>query len=323
MVRLHITKLAGVVVEYRPLGKTGLSVSIIGQGGAAFGQQFGPVSAAEAADCVHAAIDAGVNLVDTAAYYGKGLAEEFLGQALAGGWREKVYVCTKACRLDNAEFDFTPAGTRKCFEASLRRLRTDYVDVLLAHDIEFAADYEYVFNETAAVLHELKKEGKARFIGMSCYPLDLLRQAIQRCELDVVISYAHCNLWNTRLLSSLLPVAEGHGVGVLNASPLAMGLLTNQGPQPWFPGPPEIREACARAAALCRERGADISVLGMQFCYSQKRIPCTLTGAAKKSELETNLRAMTTPIDQSLLADVMKVLDPVRDQTWSSGNWKQ
>src|ERR1044071_9649117 len=109
-----------MAMQHRPLGKAGRSVSALAQGGAAFGQQFGPVSAAEAADCVHAAIDAGVNLVDTAAYYGRGLAEEFLGQALAGGRREKVYICTKACRLGEAEFDFTPAGTRACFENSLR-----------------------------------------------------------------------------------------------------------------------------------------------------------------------------------------------------------
>ena len=309
-------------MDYRPLGKTGLNVSVLGQGGAAFGQQFGPVTAAEVAECVHAAVDAGVNLVDTAAYYGKGLAEELLGQALRGGWREKVFVCTKACRLGEAEFDFTPEGTRRSLEASLKRLGTDHVDILLAHDIEFAADYEYVFTETAAVLHQLKKEGKARFVGMSGYPLPLLQQAIERCDLDVVISYAHGNLWNTRLFTDLMPVAEAHGVGVLNASPLAMGLLTNQGPQPWFPGPPEIREACRRAAELCRGRGADISFLGMQFCYAQTRVPCTLTGTAKRSELEVNLRAMREPINEQLLADVQAVLAPVKDRTWASGNWK-
>lgn len=310
-------------MEYRPLGKTGLKVSLLAQGGAAFGQQFGPVSAAEAADCIHAAIDAGVNLVDTAAYYGRGLAEEFLGKALAGGWREKTYICTKACRLGEREFDFTPEGTRRCFEASLKRLGTDYVDILLAHDIEFADDYEYVFTETANVLHQLKKEGKARFIGMSCYPLGLLKQAIERCNLDAVISYAHCNLYNTRLVTELLPVAGKHGVGVLNASPLAMGLLTNQGPQPWFPGPKEVVDACRAAADLCRSRGADIATLGMQFCYSQKGIASVLTGAARKSEFETNLKAMTTPMDTALLVDVLKVLEPVRDRTWPSGNWKE
>ena len=77
------------------------------------------------------------------------LAEQFLGQALQGGWREKVLVCTKACRLGEAEFDFTPEGTRRCFEASLQRLGTDHVDILLAHDIEFADDFEFVFQETA------------------------------------------------------------------------------------------------------------------------------------------------------------------------------
>src|SRR5262245_35990167 len=258
-------------MDYRPLGKTGLSVSALSQGGAAIGQQYGPVSVAEVADCVHAAIDAGVNLIDTAAYYGKGESEEILGEVLQGGWREKVAICTKACRLDRAVFDFSPEGTRKCFEQSLKRLRTDHVDILLAHDIEFATDYDYVFNETANVLQQLKKEGKTRFIGMSCYPLGLLKQAIERCDLDVVISYANYTMQNTRLLSELLPIAEAKGVGVLNASPLSLGLFTNQGPPPWHPGQPEIKEACRKAAELCRSRGADVAFLGMQFCFGEKR----------------------------------------------------
>ena len=309
-------------MQYRLLGRTGLKVSAMSIGSAAIGQQYGPVTTAEAADCVHAAIDAGVNLVDTAAYYGVGLAESILGEVLQGGWREKVYLCTKACRLDADVFDFTPEGTRNCFEASLKRLRTDHVDILLAHDIEFADDYDYVFNETYGVLRQLKKQGKTRFIGMSCYPLGLLKQAIERCDLDVVISYAHFNLQNTRLVSELLPTAEARGVGVLNASPLALGLLTNHGPQPWFPGQPELRTVCKQAADLCRSRGTDIALLGMQFCFAEQRIPTTLTGTAKKPELEMNLRAMSEPIDRQLLADVQKVLEPVKDWTWPSGNWK-
>ncbi|AWM41084.1 D-threo-aldose 1-dehydrogenase [Gemmata obscuriglobus] len=308
-------------MERRPLGTTGLSVSALGLGGAAFGQQYGAVSDAEITDCVRTAIDAGVNLIDTAAYYGRGASEEFLGRALEGGWREKVFVCTKACRLDRAVFDFTPEGTRKCVEGSLKRLRTECVDVLLAHDIEFATDYEYVFNETYRTLHDLKKEGKARFIGMSCYPLGLLKQAAERCALDVVISYAHGHLADTTLVTKFLPAAAAHGVGVINASPLAMGLLTNQGPQPWFPGPPELIATCQRAAELCRSRGTDIAFLGMQFAFGLKQVPCTLTGAARRSELEVNLKAMSTPIDESLLAEVLEVLAPVRDLTWKSGNW--
>jgi L-galactose dehydrogenase len=309
-------------MHYRPLGKTGLRVSAVSLGGAAIGQQYGPVSATEAAQTVRDAIAAGVNLIDTSAYYGKGTSETFLGEALAGGWRQKVAICTKAGRLDRAAFDFTPAGLRACLEGSLRRLRTDAVDILLAHDIEFADDYEQVFTETAGVLHELKREGKCRFVGMSCYPLGLLRQAIERCDLDVVISYCHFNLQNQLLLSDLLPVADRHGVGVLNASPLGMGLLTNQGPPPWHPAGEDIKAACRRAAELCRERGADVAVLGMQFCYAEGRIPSTITGTARADELAANLRALAGPIDAGLLADVRAVLEPVRDRTWPSGNWK-
>jgi L-galactose dehydrogenase len=168
----------------------------------------------------------------------------------------------------------------------------------------------------------LKKEGKARFIGMSCYPLGLLKKAIERCNLDVVISYAHFTLQNQRLISELLPTVQARGVGLLNASPLALGLLTDQGPQPWFPGPPDLKAVCRKAAELCRGRGADLAFLAMQFCLGEPRIPSTLTGTAKRSELELNLRAMRETIDGQLLADVRQVLKPVKDVTWPSGNWK-
>jgi len=309
-------------MQYRPLGNTGLSVSVLSQGGAAIGQQYGPVSFAEARDCVHAAIDAGVNLIDTSAYYGLGRSEEMLGEILQGGWRDKVHICTKAGRIDRAVFDFSPDAMRRSVEQSLRRLRTDCVEILLAHDIEFATDYERIFTETAKVLHQLKEEGKARFIGMSCYPLGLLKQAIERCQLDVVVSYGHYSLQNTRLVSELLPVAEAKGVGVLNASPLSLGLLTNQGPPPWHPAPAEIKDACRRAAELCRGHGADIAFLGMQFCFAETRIPSTITGTAKPDELAINLRAMSEPIDPTLLAGVDAILAPVKDRTWPSGNWK-
>ncbi|MBX9583011.1 MAG: aldo/keto reductase [Gemmataceae bacterium] len=308
-------------MQYRPLGKTGLSVSVLSQGGAAIGQQYGRVSVAEAAACVHAAIDAGVNLIDTSAYYGQGKSEEILGEVLAGGWRERVLVCTKAGRLDRDRFDFTPAGMRACLEGSLKRLRTDHVDILLAHDIEFADDYERVFTDTADVLHQLKKEGKARFVGMSCYPLGLLRRAVERCNLDVVISYCHYTLQNTRLVTELLPAAEARGVGVLNASPLAMGLLSRHGPPPWHPAPPAVKAACAAAVELCRSRGVDPELLALQFCLAEARIPSTITGTAKPDELAANLRAVQTPPDPDLLAQVRAVLEPVKDHVWPSGNW--
>ena len=308
-------------MEYQELGRTGLRVSRLSLGGAQFGQQYGPLSVPQAAEVVGAAVDAGVNLIDTSAFYGAGTSETILGEVLAGGLREKVSICTKAGRLDRTAFDFTAKGMRDCFEGSLRRLRTDRVEILLAHDIEYADDFERVFEETAEVLHRLKAEGKCRFIGMSCLPLGLLAQAIERCNLDVVISYCHFNLQDTTLLSELLPVAAQHGVGVLNASPLSMGLLTNRGPQPWHPASETIKSACREAAEFCRARGADISILGMKYCLAEAAIPSTISGAATRAEFDANLRALTGVPDPELLAGVKAILDPVRDRTWPGGNW--
>ncbi len=110
-------------------------------------------------------------------------------------------------------------------------------------------------------------------------------------------------------------------MGVLNASPLSLGLLTHGGPPPWHPAPADIRAACAAAAELCRSRGADLATLGMQFCYAEGRIGA-VTGTAKAAELAANRRAAAEPIDAAtLLADVQAVLAPVKDQTWKSGNW--
>src|SRR5262249_61661544 len=102
----------------------------------------------------------GATLSDTRAFYGQGVSEQILGEVRQGGWREKVSICTKAGRLDRAVFDFTPEGMEKCLDGSLSRLHVDHVDILLAHDIEFATDYAFVFEETAAVLHKLKRKGK-------------------------------------------------------------------------------------------------------------------------------------------------------------------
>src|SRR5205823_11116434 len=118
--------------------------------------------------------------------YGQTRSETVLGEILSAGPRDKAYLCSKAGRNKLAEFDFTPAAIERSVEASLKRLRTDYLDILIAHDIEFADDFEAIFTDTAAVLHKLMAAGKCRFVGMSGLPLGILRTAIERCSLDVV-----------------------------------------------------------------------------------------------------------------------------------------
>lgn len=306
---------------YRPLGQTGLKVSAVSLGGVAFGNMYGDLQSGEADACVRRAIDLGVNLIDTSPYYGATRSESVLGEILSQGLRDKVILCSKAGRNGNADFDFSPSAMRRSVDASLQRLRTDRLDILIAHDIEFATDFESVFRETAAVLHELKIAGKARYIGMSGLPLSILRSAIDRCLLDVVISYTHYSLQNTSLISDLLPMANEHGVGVMNASPLCMGLLSDHGPMDWHPAPEAVKLAGRRAAERCKARGASLAFLGMQYCLKEQRIPTTISGAARASEIESNVRALTTPIDEELLHEVLAEFAPVKDVTWPSGNW--
>jgi L-galactose dehydrogenase len=244
-----------------------------------------------------------------------------LGKALHGGWRQRVILATKCGRIDLADFNFSADFVVKSMDESLKRLQTDAVDIFQAHDIEFADDLDRVFTETAEALYRLKKQGKCRFVGMTGLPLVVLRRAIEACNLDVIISYCHATLLDTTLLTDLLPVAERRGVGIINASPLSMGLLTNDGPPPWHPADVEIK-ACARTAAeLCRERGGDLSTLALATAVRDHRLATTLVGMKRPGEVDQNLRALQTPVDEELLAEVRKVLAPVKERTWPSGNF--
>jgi L-galactose dehydrogenase len=308
-------------MELRELGRTGLKVSPLGLGGAPLGGMYGAVDEAEMIAGVRHAIDAGINLVDTSPYYGPLHSEVVLGKALRDGWRQRVLLATKCGRIEKAVFDFSADFVVRSMDDSLRRLQTDSVDIFQAHDIEFADDLDRVFTETAEALYRLKKQGKCRFVGMTGLPLVVLKRAVESCNLDVTISYCHCTLLDTTLLTDLLPVAQRRGVGIINASPLSMGLLTDDGPPPWHPADAEIKEASKKSAQLCRQRGADLSALALAFVLREKRLATTLVGMTSRAEVDRNLRAMGTAVDEGLLAEVQKVLAPVKDRTWPSGRF--
>ncbi len=309
------------IMRYHPLGRTGLEVSALSLGGVAFGDMYGTLGPGVADACVRRAIDLGINLIDTSPYYGQTRSESVLGEILSSGLRDKIILCSKAGRNTLTGFDFSPPAMEMSVDASLQRLRTDHLDILIAHDIEFANDFEAIFTETAEVLHKLKRSGKCRFIGMSGHPLGILCKAIERCDLDVVISYTHYTLQNQLLLADLLPTAEKHGVGVMNASPLCMGLLSDAGPKDWHPAPPAVKEAAKKAAELCKARGASLATLGMQFCLMERKIATTISGAATAAEIEANVHAMEVTMNSELLREVWTIFEPVRNVTWPSGNW--
>lgn len=301
----------------RSLGRTGLEVSILGYGASPLGGVFGEVEAGEAERAVHTAVDLGINLFDVAPYYGLTRAETALGGALAGIPRDRYIVATKVGRYGGADFDFSAARVLRSIEESLTRLRVEMIDIITCHDIEFVA-IEQVIGEAIPALYRAREQGKVRFIGVSGLPLKIYHTVLDRIPLDTILSYCHYCL-NDDSLAEHLPYFQQKGVGVVNASPFAMGLLTGRELPEWHPAGEPLRAACRRATDHCRSRGASLPALALQYSVSHPGIAVTLTGMRSQQEVEQNTAWLQQPIDQDLLAEVLAILAPVHNQTWPSG----
>lgn len=304
-------------MQYRTLGKTGLKLSALSYGGAVMGGNFGQMDAPEAIRAFHMALDHGVNYVDVAPYYGVTRAETVLGQVLKEVPRDKYFISTKLGRYDTDVFDFSPARVVSSVEESLSRLGLDYVDMMICHDIEFVP-IEAVIEETLPAIELLKRQGKVRHFGVSGLPLKIFEMVLPRYSLDVILSYCHYGL-NDTSLTRLLPWIGKQNLGLILGAPLAMGLLTPQGPQPWHPAGAELKQKCAEAAAFCSSKGVDIAQLALAFSLGERRIHSVLCGMKNEAEVKSSLAALDYQIDPELLAGVQAILAPVKDKSWPSG----
>ncbi len=306
-------------MNYRKLGSTGLDVSVLGFGGSSLGSVFKDIEESEGIRTVHVAVDHGINLIDTAPYYGLTKAETVLGKALREIPREKYLLATKVARYGATEqdFDFSAARVTRSVDESLARLGVSYVDFIQVHDMEFG-DLELIINETIPALRQVQAAGKARYVGITCLPLKLFPAVMDRVEVDQVQSYCHYCL-NDTALAGLLPYLNEKGVAIFNSAPLAMRLLSADGPPAWHPAPAEVSAKCAEAAKFCRERGGDLSKLALQFSVANPDIPTHIVGTANPKRILQNLREIEEPIDEELLAGVQAILAPIHNVTWTSG----
>lgn len=304
-------------MEYRVLGKTGLKVSALGFGASSLGSVFRPVDEAEGIRAVQVAVDLGINLIDVSPYYGLTKAETVLGRALKGISRDRYYLATKVGRYSDDLFDFSAGRVTASVDESLARLHVDYVDIIQCHDIEFG-DLDQVVNETLPALRKLQKGGRVRYVGVTGLPLKIFRYVLDRAELDTILSYCHYSL-NDTALGALVPDLKVKQVGIINASPLSMGLLSGRGAPDWHPAPAEIKATCAKAAAFCREQGTDLSKLALQFSVAHPDLATTLVGTASPENMAKNVRWIQEPTDLDLLAQVVQMLESIHDKTWPSG----
>jgi len=311
-------------MRYNLLGNTGLSVSTLSFGASSLGGVFHEIDEKKAIEAVHVALSLGINYIDVAPAYGGTLAETILGKALKEVPRNTYFISTKVGKNTNSNaygsdtFNYSEEGIRRSLDESSKRIGVDYFDLVLLHDIEYnnRQHTDWALNEGIQTLNVLKSEGRIGATGIGMYPVDLWKEVLESCVIDVALTHNLYCIHDTRLLS-LLPIAKKRGVGIINASPFASGLLTSKGAPSWHPANTFQRALFAKAAAFCKKNGVDISTLALQFSAQNPEITTTMFSSANAETIKQNVNWFSEPINFELLQKLQEILAPISNQNWN------
>lgn len=273
-------------MEYAILGKTGFRVSKIGLGGAPLGGDFGETTDETVTHVIDSALDFGINFIDTAPLYGRGESERRIGKALKGK-RGAVILASKAIMRGDP---YSYENTIKSVEESLRRLQTDYIDLIQLHELE-QTTYEQAVNETLPAFRKLKEQGKVRAIGVNAGDLELLMPFLREDLVDTIQTYAKYTLVDYTAKDELFPLAKAKNIGVIHGSPLAMGILADR-PAPFLRNNTVmLEEAERRMAQLDFLRKSEPNGLvepALRFSLTCPDIAITLVGTTSVQSLDLN-----------------------------------
>lgn len=309
-------------MQYHEIGKTGMKVSSLGFGASSLGGVFHDLKEKQGIEAVFTAIESGINFIDVSPYYGYYKAETVLGKALKDIERDKYYLSTKVGRYgENGEnmWDYSAKRVTASVYESMERLHVDYLDIINVHDIEFA-DLHQVVDETLPALVKLKEEGVVKHVGITDLQLENLKWVIDRVPegtVESVLNFCHYCLCDDKL-ADFIDYFEQKGVGIVNASPLSMGLLTERGVPDWHPAPKSLIEACTRAAEYCKTKNFPIEKLAMQFSVSNDRIATTLFSTTNPENVKKNIDSINEPIDWDLVKEVRDIIGDQQRVSWSN-----
>lgn len=307
-------------MKYREIGKTGMKVSSLSFGASSLGGVFHPIKEGEGIKAVHTALDNGINFIDVSPYYGHLKAEKVLGKALKDIDRDRYYLSTKVGRYGNNgvnQWDYSVKRSTESVYESLDRLHVNYIDLINVHDIEFA-DLDLVCNETIPALVELKDKGVIKHVGLTNLTLKHFKYVIDNVSsgtIDSILSFCHYCL-NDDALVDYLDYFEDHEIGVINASPFSMGLLTHRGAPDWHPAPKPLQILCKKAAEYCKAKGESIEKLAIKYSISNPRIATTLFSTSRPEAVLQNIKWANEPLDEQLLLEVKEILAPRFRDTW-------
>lgn len=308
-------------MEYRRLGRSDLMVSEISLGSwLTYGVG---VETERATACVRRALEVGINLFDTANVYGRGKAESFLGEALSGVDRSSYVLATKAYfPMSDSDRGLSAAQIAKQSEASLRRLRTDYVDLYQCHRY----DKDTPIEETMEALSELVRSGKARYIGFSEWTPEQISAAlaVEGAERFVSSQPEYSMLW--RKAEQVMPLCQREGISQIVWSPLAQGALTGKY-RPGSPPPAGSRGADAsggkmmgrfrddgvltavqRLVPIAERLGLSMAQMALAWVLGNPNVASAIVGASRPDQIDDNAGASGVTLDEGVRAEIDEAL---------------
>lgn len=299
-------------MKYNELGHTGMKVSHISLGGAAFSNFYGSFDEEKGLELIRETLKCGVNYVETGPWYGGGTSERTIGKALVGVPRDTYFIGSKVGRYEMATermFDFSAEKTEAGVDNTLRLLGLDYVDLIQVHDATFAPDISIVLKETLPMLEKAVKDGKARYIGLADYDIDVMKEIIEESDVKIssILSYAKSTLCDNRL-QNYTKYFKSKGISVINAAATGMGLLSNHGPQPWHPASDDIKAICKRASDYCKEQNVELARLATWFTLNQPGIDTNICGFYNVEQL----RDTVDVLDNGLTEHEARVLEDIQ-----------
>jgi aryl-alcohol dehydrogenase-like predicted oxidoreductase len=250
-----------------------------------------------------------------------------LGKALKIIPRDKYFLSTKVGRYGKDgvnTWDYSGKRATESVYESMERLNIDYIDLINVHDIEFQAAMEgglqKVVDETLPALVELKKKGVVGHVGITDLQLENLKWVVEHSEegtVESILNFCHYCL-NDDKLTDFMDFFESKGIGIINASPLSMGLLTVRGVPDWHPAPKPLVDVCAKAAQHCAEKGYPIERLAIQYSASNTRIAGTLFSSANPANVKRNIEWANEEPDWNLVKEVQDIIGDQKRVSWAN-----
>lgn len=309
-------------MHYRRLGASDLEVSEISLGSwLTYGVG---VEAEKARACIDRAFEVGVNFIDTANIYGRGAAETFLGEALAGRARDSYIIATKLYfPMTDTDRGLSRSQVEKQVDASLRRLRTDHVDLYQCHRY----DWDTPLEETMEALSKVVASGKARYIGFSEWPAERIQAAV---DLDGVESFVSSQpqyslLWR-QPEAEVIPICAANGISQIVWSPLGQGVLTGK----YSPGSSlptgsraaseemggwmnrllqkPVLEAVQRLKPIAAEAGLSLAQFSLAWVLREPNVASAIIGASRPEQVEENAAASGAEVDPALFAEAERIV---------------